>query len=79
MNRMSTVVTLAYTGCVLILAASVIHAQERTVRDGVFSRAQAERGQALYAQRCALCHGAALQGVNAPPLVGSVFVGRWWA
>ncbi len=79
MNRMSTVVTLAYTGCVLILAASVIHAQERTVRDGVFSRAQAERGQALYAQRCALCHGAALQGVNAPPLVGSVFVGRWSA
>jgi mono/diheme cytochrome c family protein len=77
MNRTIRIATLACAA--LLLAAAVMHAQERTVRDGVFSRAQADRGQALYAQRCALCHGPALQGVNAPPLVGNVFVGRWSA
>src|SRR5688572_24939892 len=77
MNRTIRIATFACA--TLLLAAAVMHAQERTVRDGVFSRAQAERGQALYAQRCALCHGPALQGVNAPPLAGNVFVGRWSA
>ena len=33
-----------------------------TVQDGVYSEAQARRGQALYAQRCAGCHGPALAG-----------------
>ena len=34
----------------------------RTVQDGVFSDAQATRGQALYAQRCAGCNFPALAG-----------------
>ena len=49
----------------------------RTVQDGVFSDAQATRGQALYAQRCAGCHGPALEGASAPALVGDRFTNRF--
>jgi mono/diheme cytochrome c family protein len=70
-RALSAVMVLATTG---LLA----HAQSpRTVRDGVFTAAQAERGRAVYAARCASCHGDALQGVSGPPLVGDAFVSRW--
>src|SRR5688572_32892239 len=64
---------------VLLLTASrSIDAQApRTVQDGVFSDAQATRGQTLYAQRCAGCHGPALAGAQAPPLTGDAFASKW--
>ena len=49
----------------------------RTVQDGVFSDAQATRGQALYGQRCAGCHGPALTGAQGPPLTGEAFVNKF--
>ena len=49
----------------------------RTVQDGVFSDAQATRGQAQYAQRCAGCHGPALAGGSAPGLIGERFTNRF--
>ena len=49
----------------------------RTVQDGVFSDAQATRGQALYGQRCAGCHGPALAGASAPALTGDMFTNRF--
>jgi mono/diheme cytochrome c family protein len=58
-----------------------------TVQDGVYADAQAARGQALYAQRCAGCHGPVLtpgtavtgSGAlpTAPLLVGDAFVAKW--
>jgi len=76
--------------CTLGLAAAAVaaigwlspavHAQQtRTANDGVYTDAQATRGRALYRERCALCHGAALEGANAPPLSGSVFIAAWGA
>src|SRR5687768_362874 len=47
-----------------------------TVQDGVYSDAQATRGQTLYAL-CAGCHGPALTGAQAPPLVGDAFIAKW--
>jgi len=38
-----------------------------------FSRAQVAHGKTLYAGSCAKCHGAQLQGVNAPALRGPAF------
>ncbi len=39
---------------------------------------QANRGQALYAKRCASCHGPSLNdGEFAPPLKGDMFLQRW--
>jgi len=42
-----------------------------------FTQAQADEGKALYAERCANCHGANLEGVGTPALTGSSFVRRW--
>jgi mono/diheme cytochrome c family protein len=41
----------------------------------LFTAAQATAGKALYQSSCTSCHGAQLQGVSAPPLVGSGFSG----
>ena len=68
------------TGWVLLAAwAAVPEAAQaaRSVQDGVYADAQAARGQSLYAQRCAGCHGPAMTGAQAPPLVGDAFVGKW--
>src|SRR5262245_33070522 len=51
--------------------------RRRTTKDRVYSDAQAARGQALYKERCASCHGDALQGQNGPPLTGSEFASVW--
>jgi mono/diheme cytochrome c family protein len=49
----------------------------RTARDGVYSDAQAARGQAIYGKVCASCHGAEMEGAQGPPLTGGAFAGRW--
>jgi len=56
----------------------------RTVWDGVYTSDQAKRGQTAFAEKCASCHGTALQGtegsaieVDAPPLVGPSFLEKW--
>ena len=68
----------AFAGVILLIASASIDAQApRTVQDGVFSEAQATRGQALYAQRCAGCHGPALAGAQAPPLAGDAFTSKF--
>jgi mono/diheme cytochrome c family protein len=52
-----------------------VHAQQpRTVTDGVYSVAQAQRGQTIFQERCSPCHGAMLQGGLGPPLAGPDFL-----
>lgn len=66
------------SGCILL--AVVLHAQQnRTANDRVYTDAQAARGGTLYQQKCANCHGEALEGKAAPPLAGSAFLGVWGA
>lgn len=50
-----------------------------SVRDGVFTLAQATRGQELYPSTCPRCHGRDLfgDGFETPSLVGSDFQRRW--
>jgi mono/diheme cytochrome c family protein len=63
---------------IVVCVAALSRAQvPRTVRDGVYTDAQAARGQAIYASQCASCHGSSLQGAQAPPLAGDPFVSRW--
>ncbi len=48
--------------------------QARSITDGVYSAAQAARGQQLYKTQCGGCHGSAMEGTNGPPLVGEGFL-----
>lgn len=51
---------------------------QRTVWDGVYNEAQAERGQVLYTEGCAGCHAPDLRGDNtSPSLVGMSFTFLW--
>lgn len=63
----------------LLLTAGVATAQPpKTTADGVYTAAQAERGNAAYQQSCAVCHGGVLQGEEEnPPLSGKHFDARW--
>lgn len=55
-----------------------------TVWDGVFTEAQAQRGQAVYPGMCGSCHGRRLNGapddpdmVSTPPLARAKFLRTW--
>jgi mono/diheme cytochrome c family protein len=64
----------------LVLGASLAGAQTaaHNVWDGVYTADQATQGKALFADKCATCHGADLTGGEmAPPLVGAIFMGDW--
>lgn len=61
-------------------ACSALRAQERllSVWDGVYTRQQAERGESLYREYCADCHGDELEGdAEAPALSGGAFQTNW--
>src|SRR5215217_817670 len=48
------------------------------VWSGVYSEAQAKRGEAEYADKCASCHAPDLTGIDqAPPLTGADFTANW--
>ena len=69
-----------YTGITAGGALAPVTAAQtaRTVWDGVYSEEQATRGETLYADRCARCHGDGLGGVeSAPALTGSAFYSNW--
>lgn len=52
--------------------------QSRTVWDGVYTDAQARRGEPLYQEECASCHAPDLTGGEiSPALKGGVFVWTW--
>jgi mono/diheme cytochrome c family protein len=73
-----TTVFILAAGVVLVSLAPLAQAQAaRTASDGVYTEAQAVRGRTLYQQKCAKCHGDALQGRTAPPLTGDSFLGVW--
>src|SRR5262245_38717308 len=64
-------------GLLLLCALTVYAQQPQTVRQGVYTTAQASRGQAVYKEQCASCHGDALGGRLGPPLTGDDFVADW--
>jgi mono/diheme cytochrome c family protein len=70
--------------CVVLLVCALsasfslrVYAQARTAKDGVYTAAQAKRGETLYRNQCVACHGAMLEGEDGPPLAGQSFLGAW--
>ena len=65
-------------GLFAFVTVAVLAQQPRTIWDRVYTDEQAGRGQKLYAQQCAQCHGDGLAGVEAaPPLTGDMFNSNW--
>jgi Cytochrome C oxidase, cbb3-type, subunit III len=72
--------TMASVGQFLISVLMFLSAQTipKTVWDGVYTPAQADRGQKGYASNCSGCHQADLRGKGEiPPLKGDSFMERW--
>ena len=69
----------AVRGVCGLLALAVVgwSAPGAVAEEGVYSAEQSARGEALYQQYCAACHGSRLQGNPAAPLTGEAFRGRW--
>jgi mono/diheme cytochrome c family protein len=50
----------------------------KSVNDGVYTADQAKRGEGLYKEQCASCHGDNLEGSGPmPPLAGKDFLTNW--
>jgi quinoprotein glucose dehydrogenase len=63
----------------LVIAVIVVSGQaQKTVWDGVYTEEQAKRGAEKYAEKCAMCHGDSLGGIeSAPALTGPQFYATW--
>lgn len=75
-NRISL---LAAALCLSAAVGTGVWAQSgSSVADGVYTDAQADRGQTAFAAQCAPCHGQTLQGNGeAPALTGADFTADW--
>jgi mono/diheme cytochrome c family protein len=61
-----------------VLGAGSMVAGTGSVWDGVYSKAQAKRGQDIYMEQCSKCHGENMGGgEGSPAIAGDEFVGRW--
>ena len=73
------VAILSVGGFLLSVAYVGVFAQAtRSVNEGVYTAEQAKRGEALYKENCAACHGDNLEGSGPmPPLAGKDFLANW--
>ncbi|MDE0348466.1 MAG: cytochrome c [Gammaproteobacteria bacterium] len=61
-----------------VAAESDSGSHTRSVKDGVYTEAQALRGEAVYRAHCIECHGEDLRGGHmTPSMVGIGFAFRW--
>ena len=70
--------SLAIASLIVLQAYILVVAQGKTTLDGVYTTAQATRGEAVYTTSCAGCHQPDLSGDGqAPALVGKEFNMDW--
>ena len=79
MNRNRRLTTVLTALAAAFPAAFPIFGQmSRPVWDGVYTQQQANRGKVIYAEQCANCHGAELNGSDETPgLTGDRFMAKW--
>jgi mono/diheme cytochrome c family protein len=80
-TRVAVTATLAAMlfGLFHTLSGRAIHAQaQKSQWDGIYMEEQAKRGEGLYQQYCAACHGPDMGGGEmAPALLGGEFSANW--
>ena len=75
---MATRVVLAAVVVWVSCVAYVVASQTQTVWSGVYTEAQAYRGEKVADTSCIGCHGSRLDGGDSgPKLVGGTFLGNW--
>jgi cytochrome c len=75
---MKSTLAMAFVMACGAIGGYTVRAEQGTTWTGVYSDAQATRGEALYADKCASCHAPDLTGLDqAPPLAGSDFNTNW--
>jgi mono/diheme cytochrome c family protein len=77
-NRVAVFAIVGMTAFVLSHVSA--HAGQETTKttwDGVYSKGQASKGEAIYNEKCQKCHGADAAGADAPSLADSGFAGDW--
>ena len=68
---------LGLTAALMSLACLLAAKAARADGTGWYTPSQVAQGRWQYAQKCAVCHGAQLQGAGGPALKGKFFVERW--
>jgi mono/diheme cytochrome c family protein len=61
----------------VLVASADAQKASKTTAQGVFTEAQASRGQKAYMDSCARCHAEDLLGASGPALVGDFFANRF--
>ena len=70
--------TIVLASLVVLQALILVSAQGKTTLDGIYSDAQAARGEKVYGTSCVTCHGDDLSGGGqTPPLAGKEFNSDW--
>lgn len=79
MTRLALACGLSLTLAALFMTAPVGAQHHRSIWEGAYTDAQADRGFTLYKAKCTTCHGPALGGAidGGPPLRGKEFYVRW--
>ncbi len=62
----------------IVTASLVLAQQPRTSQDGIYSAAQATRGETTFLQNCAPCHGADLSGAEGGPALIGGEASQYW-
>jgi mono/diheme cytochrome c family protein len=74
----NTVAALIIGGFLASLGVAVAAQATRSVNEGVYTADQAKKGEGLYKEQCAACHGDNLEGSGPmPPLAGKDFLANW--
>jgi mono/diheme cytochrome c family protein len=63
---------------VALAAYATTFAQAKMINDGVYTAEQTTKGEAIYKEQCAACHGDNLEGAGPmPALAGKDFLTQW--
>jgi len=78
MNKTAIAIVLAGGVFAAALTTTVGAQATRSANEGVFTADQATKGDAVYKEQCAACHGDNLEGSGPmPPLAGKDFLSNW--
>ena len=75
---MKTTMAMLLGSTMFALALTTVRAQQPgSALAGVYTEAQAKRGELLYTDQCKICHGPKLEGDLGPSIAGKEFVAAW--